>query len=94
MSRGKGKKSIEIAVGRIVVLDVGVGLISAPASRGEGVLITPVLAALLLDGLVPRGVEVVGEVGGVIVARFVHACIIPDSAGDVKRLGKDISKKL
>jgi hypothetical protein len=48
----------------------------------------------LLDGLVPRGVEVVGEVGGVIVARFVHACIIPDSAGDVKRLGKDISKKL
>ena len=25
---------------------------------------------------------------------IVHACIIPDSAGDVNRVGKDISKKL
>jgi hypothetical protein len=65
-----------------------------PGSGIVEILLVPPVVPLLLNGLVPRGVEVVGEVGRVIVVRLIHACIIPHPWGAVKMLGRDISKKL
>ena len=72
MSRGKSE---EIAVGRIIVLNPPVGFISAPARRGEGVIIVEGFLDVLSILPAPIGVGI-GDEGVLVIAveGVVHVC--------------------